>query len=221
MITKSLVLIGCFLCVTAEVQGQTGSAEVNLDAGILENALGTARVRNGALVELLESPSGSLSAPTSSSYTTGDNVLVASFAMNSNSGVAGELLESEALNVSSTPLAGYLTQGEDLFLRFYPSLLYASAPAAPTLGTTYGQVRANGSEFGDLGETGWIVPAPSTTADINYITANDGGSYSNASADAFNTVLVAVPEPNTYALLAFSFISLLGLRAWRVRRDAA
>ena len=135
--------------------------------------------------------------------------------MNYNGGTPGE----DLTNLNGLTLATYnLTAGEQILLRFYPSLTLASMPSAPTLATTYGQVRSSTveSSLGDGSETAWVVPA-SGTVDFNYITVNDpgaGGTYSNASADATNFVGpgLGVPEPSTYALMGCAASCLIGLR---------
>ncbi len=188
---------------------------LNIDAGYLKNSTGTAVVPNGMLLQLIASPSGTFSAPTSSSYITGDNVLLQNFSMNSNGG-SGETLNGTSLTLSTT-----LTTGEAVLLRFYPSLSATSAPSAPTLGTTYGQVRSSTIESGqtDTSQAPWVIPASGLTVDLLYITATDGGSYSDASAYASNVVLpAAVPEPASVIQGGIA-AGLLALCMWR-RRSA-
>ena len=202
---QTILALCCLLSSAAAVYADTSSA--SLDAGILRNTLGTAVVPNGALLQVIVSPSGTFSAPTSSSYVTGDNILIGSYAMNSNGG-AGETLQTVNFTLSATVVAG-----ESVLLRFYPSLTLANMPTAPTLSTTYGQVRSSTIEFGgtkDPTETAWVVPSASKAVDFNYITSDNGGTaaYTPASADATQTVLigVVVPEPSTYALLGCGFL---------------
>ncbi len=213
---KVLFTLACLVGSTSAAFAQ-GSA-VNIDAGLLENAVGTAVVPNGGLLQLIASPSGTFSTPTSSSYVSGDNILLASQAMNSNSGTAGETLNAFTLSFTGTPA---VVSGEALLLRFYPSLAYASMPSAPTLATTYGQVRSTTIEFGasggDASETAWVVPA-SGSADLDYITVNDGGTYANATAYATGIVGAAnVPEPSTIFLS--SVVALWGVFKLHCRRN--
>lgn len=215
---KAVSILVVLLGLAGAVQAQTVS--LHIDAGLLENTTGTAVVANGMLLQILASPSGVFSAPTSSAYVTGDNVLLGNFAMNSNSGNAGETLT----NANNLSLATFnLTVGEAVELRFYPNLSGTTVPATPTLGTTYGQVRSSTTESGqtDGSQTAWVIPAAGVTADLLYITANDGGVYSNLSAQATNIVAAAIPEPSTYALFSGGFLGLLGLCAWNRRKGLA
>ena len=210
------------------VSGRADTVTIQIDAGLLETApmlpsLQTTPEPQGGLLQLIASPSGIFGAPTSTSYVTGDNVLVQSFAMNYFSNVTGET--NNTLGAIPLSTAYYtLTAGEALTLRFYPSLTFLSMPSAPTLGTSYGQVRSSVDETFQSGQTDsaqtpWVVPA-SGDVDLYYKTVSDGGvvaadgyTYSNASAEATNIVLVglAVPEPSTYALLGFAAVLLSGL----------
>ena len=194
--------LGCIFFFGAHCALQAQSVQISIDAGLLENTLGTAPAPVGSLLQLIASPSGNFSAPTSSSYVSGDNVLIASFAMNT-SGTVGET--SNTLSGLQLMASTYtITSGEELTLRFYPGLTFASAPTSPPLATTFGQVRSDSVEFGpptDPLETAWIVPAAGSSADLNYITMSDGGTYANNTAFATGIVgLGAVPEPSTSAM---------------------
>ncbi len=205
---RVFLVLTCLLGLATVVRAQTVSFEI--DAGLLQNATGTAVEANGGLLQLIASPSGTFSAPTSSAYVTGDNVLVSSFAMNSNGGTAG-LTVNDFTNLA---LSSTLTAGESLLLRFYPNLTYASMPSSPTLATTYGQVRSSTAETGvtDPSQTGWFVPASGSTVDLEYLTvsAGHGGTYSNTSAFATGIVITGVPEPSTYAMFVCGFAGLIG-----------
>ena len=203
------------------------SVNFTIDAGMLETAAGAGVVPAGGLLQLIASPSGTFSAPTSSSYVSGDNVLLASFAMNYSSGVAGETV-NHFTGFPLTMTGSYTASaGEKVLLRYYPSLTFANMPATPALNTTYGQVRSDTIEFGASGgdprETPWVLPAAGAPGvNFDYITTNDpnGGSYSELSAEANNFVLVGmVPEPSTY-IFATGLMILTGLRAWSHRRVA-
>ncbi len=216
---RTLLAAVCLIGMVSFCRAQTVSIEVN--AGLLQNSLGTAVEPNGGLLQLLASPSGTFSAPTSTAYATGDNVLVASFAMNSNGGTAG-LTVNDFTNLLLTTSGYTLTASEPLLLRFYPNLTFAGMPAAPTLATTFGQVRSNTAETGvtDASQTGWVVPAAGSTVDLDYLTvsAGNGGTYANVTAYATGIVLVGlVPEPSTYAMFACGFAGLIGMSVWNRR----
>ena len=224
--------IACFtLASIAQAQVQ-----LNIDAGILSNTVGTAAEPIGGLLQLVASPTGNFAPATSSSYVSGDNVLVASFAMNYNSGTTGETLNNLLnLPLSSTTVAynatnGYttgvytLSTGEQIQLRFFTSSTFSIntnyTVTAPILGMTYGAVRSNTVEFGaaggDSAETPWIVPA-SGLVDLNYITSNNNGAaaYTPQSAFATNIVGAAVPEPSSLALTLGAAAGVVG---WIKRR---
>ncbi len=207
---RLLFVLACSFALAKAVNADTVS--LNINAGILENTLGTTPEPVGGLVELLASPSGTFGAPTSSSYTSGDDVLVASFAMTAYNNTPG--LFVTALNgLAITGAGSTVVAGESLILRFYPSLTYAGMPSAPTFGTTYGQVRSSTGEFGtvaDPSETGWFVPASGATVDLNYLTASAGGTYANTTAYATGLVITGVPEPSTYAMFVCGFAGLIG-----------
>ena len=217
---KIFLLLTCFFGVSSALHAQSISFEIN--AGLLENTTGTTPEPNGGLLQLIASPSGTFSAPTSTSYVTGDNVLLTSFAMNSNGGATG--YTSNDFNNFSLKTSSYtITAGEAIMLRFYPSLTLAAQPAAPTLATTYGQVRSSMAETGitDNSQTAWVIPSAGSTVDFDYVTvsAGQGGTYANTSAYATNVVLAgAIPEPSTYALLGCGLAGLIALRM-RVRRS--
>ena len=207
---KKLTILGLPLLFAAGMMyGQ--AVTLTIDAGLLENTIGTAVEPAGGLLQLIASPSGTFSAPTSTSYVTGDNVLISSFAASyTASQISGETLTTTAYPLTTSSYN--LTTGESVLLRFYPSLTAANTPASPTLGTTYGQVRSSTIEFPtDGSETAWVIPASGVAADLNYITLNDGGTYSNLSAQATNVVLAGVatgvPEPSAYVL------ALIGIAA--------
>ena len=208
---RTSLAAACLLGLASFAHAQTGTVSLKITAGLLENSAGTAVEPDGGLLQLIASPSGTFSPPTSSSYVSGDNTVVESFAMNSNGGTSG--LSVNALN--SLALSSNFTSGESLLLRFYPSLTAAGMPAAPTLGTTFGEVRSSTTEFGptvDPSETAWFVPSGGSTVDLDYVTSSAGGTYANDSAYATDIVGATVPEPSTGVLFGCGLLGLIGLR---------
>lgn len=212
---KFLILLASLLGSVSALQAQ--SVTLNIDAGQLRSALGANAEPVGGLLQLIASPSGNFSAPTSTDYVTGDNVLVSSFAMNNVGGTAETL---NALNTLPLTTSQYtLTTNEPLELRFYPNLTFSGMPASPTLGTSFGQVRSSSIEFGSSGgvptEATWVVPGSGSNVYLEYVTVSNGGTYANANAYANGVVLLgaAVPEPSVYILFAGASVGLLSLRA--------
>ena len=211
---KSLLAAVYFIGSVGAVRAQTFT--ITLNAGVLRGANGVGGEPAGGLLQLIASPSGTFSAPTSSSYVSGDNVVVESFAMNDN---GGNGFTVNTLNSIAFTTANYtLTTGESLLLRFYPSLTLTGMPSAPTLATTYGQVRSSTVEFGgttDPTETPWIVPAASANRDFDYVTTGtgvNGATYADDTAYASDVVFAAtVPEPSAYATLGCGLICLASL----------
>ena len=217
------------LCALGTIQAaHAQSVTLKIDAGSLDNQGGTAVVPTGGLLQLIASPTGTFGNPTSSSYVSGDNVLVASFAMNMNGdtgSATGEtfntLTSLPLMNTSGAVVESNYTLGgnytlstsEDLELRFYPSLTYASPPTTPPASTTFGQVRSDTIEFGSAGkvptETAWVVPSAGSTVTFEYVTISNGGTYANSTAFASGTV---VPEPSTVVPLAGLMAGVLVLR---------
>ena len=200
---RAALFLAGLLCIAAAARADT--VTIDLDAGLLENATGTAVVVKGGLLQFIASPSGTFPAPTSAAYATGDNLVLSSFAMNYNSGITGETVNARY----SLPVnAGGATSGEKVILRFYPALTLADMPAVPTAGTTYGQVRSDTVEYGSTGynggfdysETAWVLPSGGSTVDFDYITQSDGGRYADATADATD-IVAASPEPTSLLLL--------------------
>jgi hypothetical protein len=215
------MIVAAVLCWAGAANAQT--VALRIDAGLLENSTGTAPVPIGGLLQLLASPTGTFGSPTTSSFAGGNDVIVENFAMNYNSGTTGEV----TITFSSISLsAAGVSAGEDLILRWYPTLTYSVATnyqtTGPSLLTTYGQARSDTIEFSpavDPSETIWVVPAAGSTVDLDYITTSDGGSYSNTSGYAANLV-TGVPEPSTWALAGSAFGFMIALRAWSRRSGA-
>ena len=220
---KSIFILACLLSVTRAVNAQT-SVSFEINAGELQMAGGGAAVPDGALLQLIASPSGNFAAPTSGSYVGGDNVVLANFAMNSINGTGATQNDFNNFPLSTNSYT--VTSGEALLLRFYPSLTLSSEPATPTSGISYGQVRSNTIESGinDPAQAPWVVPPAGNTVDLDYLTVAAGGSYANGAngtgISSYADFTVAVPEPSTGVLFGCGLLGLLGLRM-RLRRASA
>ena len=206
MIKPFLTLV-CLLYVIGSAQA---TISINGDFGILKTANGAAVVPQGGLLQLIATPSGSISnfsAPTAGSFVSGDNIIVASFSMNYNSGVTGEttnLLTNITLQNTGASSPTMFDAGDPLLLRWYPTLTTAST--APGAGATYGQFRTDTA--GDGGNA-WITPANGTNNyAITLITVSDGGMQANTAGYANSVV---VPEPSTAAISGVGAFALLGL----------
>lgn len=217
MIKKSLVAACCLLSVASVAKS---AIVVEIDAGILRDATGTSTVPVGGLLQLIATPSGNAAnfvAPTSGSFVGGDNIVVATFAMNYVF-QPGETDNKVTLTLQNTGPSSATTfdQGDPLLLRWYPSLTTAST--VPGLGTTYGQYR---NAAGESGGIAWVTPADGSTnltpAGLNFNTLGAGGTNPETAGFATN-IVVAVPEPSTVFLLG---IGAIGVFAMLRRRATA
>ncbi len=217
--TKKYLFGLVFLCgLAGGLHADTVS--ISIDAGLLEQANGTSVVQTGALLQLIASPSATFTAPSAGSYVGGDNFVVSTFSMNTGGGTGETTNNTGTLTLTTTLFAG-----EALLLRFYPSLLTATAPASgPGAGTNYGQIRSDTIEFSttdDPNETKWVVPAAGTTnASLDYITKKDpsGGTFPdgmNGTSDGVTittfATLTVVPEPSTYMSGLLGCLTVVGV----------
>ena len=212
---KTLAIFTCML--GASGMAHAANVTVAIDAGILKNATGSANLQAGSLLELIASPvsvaspDGVFTPPTASNSVTGNDILVASFAMNNGFG-AGETQNSVTINMSTVP-AGYA-----LLLRWFSGTNYAggmnpTSPTAPSLavGTTYGEYRSDTQESDEAGLT-WFVPNTpgytyTGTTGLDFQTIAAGGSNLDQIGYAGFTPL---PEPSTY-MMALGMATLGGL----------
>jgi hypothetical protein len=214
------VIFACLLSAATPLAARA-TVSVQLDCGALKDAAGSVEPLGG-LLQLIASPIGAFSAPTSASFVTGDNVVVLSLPMNFNFGVG------ETNNVCHFSLASTgTTAGEEVQLRWYPTLtavldtttgLYDPSSTSPGLGSMYGSYRsAIGESNGKGTGTGiaWTIPADSSTLTTpggwNFVTASNGGPDLDAAGLAILTV-VPVPEPAIGVWLGAAALCLLGFR---------
>ena len=206
-------LIAVFLFVVGCSAKSQATINIEVQAGVLTNITGTTNVPVGGLLELIATPSGSVSnfaAPTPDSFVSGDNIVVASFAMNYNTGITGVTDNSFPLTLQNTLSPSSSTafdQGDPLLLRWYPSLTMSST--SPGLGTTYGQFRTDATVDGG---NAWITPADGGTATLVLFTQSVGGSQVNSTGYASNVV---VPESSSGALILIISIGAACLRRGR------
>ncbi len=168
----------------------------------------------GGLLQLIASPSGSASnfvAPSSTSFVGGDNIVVATFAMNYNSGTAGETTNNPVITLQNTGASSPTTfdAGDPLLLRWYPTLTTAST--APGAMTAYGQFR---TDLTTDGGSAWVAPANGTSNYALYlITQSIGGGQPNSAGYAGLTVgSAAVPEPSAGLLCGVGLVIAFGAR---------
>ena len=104
---KLLIAVICLAGFPHLSQADTTSFE--LDAGVLQNAAGTA-LPDGTLLQLIASPSGVYTAPTATSFTGtgGDNTIISSFGMNgqTSTGFTGEFDGTITITLTTTVVAG-------------------------------------------------------------------------------------------------------------------
>ena len=210
---KRLALCFCLITMPTLLKA---TVAVEIDAGILRNATGTSPVPVGGLLELIASPSGSaanFSAPTATSFVSGDNIVVATFAMNYavQTGETDSFVTLVLQNTTGPASATTFDAGDPLLLRWYPTLTTAST--SPGIGTTYGQFR---SDTGELGGSAWVTPADGSSISLVFNTMAAGGTHAEATGYASN-VVVSVPEPTTTGIIGGAAIGLLGLVKLRRR----
>jgi hypothetical protein len=209
-----IFLLCLFCCATAARSAQSYSDNIDIDAGYLYNATG-GYMPVGGLLQLIASPTGVFTSPTSSSFVTGNDILVESFAMNYTNG-GGTAPRAGEDAIFSAGGSNALQGGEELQLRWFPGLTMAST--SPGVGATFGAYRSDNPETGnDSNGIPWTVPyfgETLTTPDgYGFNTMLAGGSNPESAGYASFTV-TAVPEPSAYALAAWI---LVGVAAWRAR----
>jgi hypothetical protein len=192
-----------FTCATAQA-----TVTINLGGAYIYLSDGMTRAPMGSLVQLIVSTTDNVfTAPTPDSFTGGsaDDFILASFSVNLE---PGAFLQDIIVNFASFPNLG---PGDHLLLRWFPTLTPAST--APGLGTQYGQFRTDLIENGST--TNWTMPPDGQTHDLNFLTMGFGGTRPEADGAAN---LVVVPEPSTYALMAFGAVGLVVM--YRRRKQA-
>ncbi len=196
------LLIVCLLILS--VVAARATSTINLGASMLYNANGTTPMATGMLVQLILSPQANGFAPPDSSSFTGnsDDIVLASF-MTSSSGTA-----AQPIVVTYT---GAIAAGEQILLRWFPTISGSAPPSAPSAGTPYGQFRIDATENFSSGP--WTLPADGTLAyDLNFLTVAGGGTEPESAGRASLVVLAAIPEPSTFAFLVVGLAGVVFLR---------
>ena len=181
---------------------------INLGAGKLFESDGTTPVPNGALIQLIVSTGDAIfTAPTPTSFTGGssDDVVVASFMMNSFGGGPG--IFTQVVNFA---YSGSLAPGEQMMLRWWP-LISGTSATSPGTGASYGQFRTDNVE--NSSNIAWITPSDGSNVNLFFLTGTIGGVEPNSAGVANLTV---VPEPSPFACVGAGLAALV---VWqRVRR---
>jgi hypothetical protein len=201
--------------VLAGISGASAHAAaitLNLSAGQLSLPDGQP-IPDGSLVQLVVSTADtSFTSPradaTGLSFVGGslDDVVVASFAMNSASGGApGVFSRPIILEYTQTFDGKTIGAGMPLMLRWWPNLTTSSNNASSDLSRTFGEFRRD--TIDDFSDINWTLPGAPSTKGLNVLTPAFGGNTPAASLRA-----TAVPEPTTGAML------LLGIASLALRR---
>ena len=196
LLTFTLALIGLGIAANAAVT-------IAIDAGQLLNdssvglTSGTSQIdHSGDLVLLVDSPSGTWGSPGVGSYVSGDNFIVAAFAMNQNNGT-NEL--AAAVNFAATA-------GQSLAIYWFDSITYGNylASTTPSIGTYWNYYHAVGTPDG--GDP-WTVPSAGSNVNFNFWTNSAGGGSQPNSAGVASQQVPA-PEPSSIALLGSGLLML-------------
>ncbi len=193
------------LLMTAAPVGAT--VTINLEAAVLFQSDGTTAIPMDSLIQLVASTTDSaVTLPSTTSFTGGsaDDVILASFGSN-NAGGPGSFLQPIIFS-----LTGNLNTGDELMLRWWPSLTVSSS--TPGTGATFGQFRTDAVENGS--NIAWVVPADGSTVDLNFKDLAFGGTEPNSAGTAsFSTT--AVPETSTVLCAGLCAVLLLAHAARR------
>ena len=160
---------------------------------------------SGLAILVASTLDSSFGGPSSTTYATGDDIVVGAWDLTGGFNTAGVLTKG----VSTTP-TGNWNAGDFLQLYWFPTLTLAqyNASTPPGNNTPYGQYRdpatVTALESGKGGDL-WITPGASGTFNLKFFTSdastlvplNSGLSPASAGLANFTTV----PEPSAYAAI--------------------
>jgi hypothetical protein len=184
----------------ASASAHAAAITLNLSAGQLSQPNGQP-IPDGSLIQLVVSTQdASFSDPTALSFVGGsaDDVVVASFAMNSASGGApGVFSRPIVLEYNNLFDGKNIGAGMPIMLRFWPTLTTSATNPGAGLGTV-GQFRRDTVD--DFSDINWTLPGAPSTRGLNALTATFGGNTPSSA-------LTATPEPTAGAMLALGALS--------------
>lgn len=202
---KKPLLLALVLALAASAHAQT-IVTFNFFLGVLSDSGGTA-VSDGSVVQFIVSPDSTFGAPTSSSFVSGNDVILATRAVDSSTGGAPGVVYVAISNIDLA--AAGITGGSFIAVRWFPTL--GIAAVQPGNSTPYGQ-------WSYANDPSWVVPTSSGVTDFAFQTASAyGGPNPDTVGRTTQTTPAAIPEPSTYAALAG--LAALGAAIWRKRRN--
>lgn len=189
------ILLTITLLVTALAARAQTTLTIDITLGELRTS-GGSPIANNSLLQLIASSDTTFAAPTSTSFVSGNDTLVASLAFDSSTyfDLAGYMQLTQIVNVGTTPITG-----QYLLVRWFPALTTLSS--TPGAGAAYGQ-------YGYPNSTQWVAPSAGGTLTL------DATSIPAPNANA--SLTTPIPEPSTYAALA----GLLALTFAAARRSS-
>lgn len=180
-------LLSSLFVLAAALPSQAGIT-LNLGAGQLSQFDGSPLPDN-SLIQLIVSTTDSVfSLPDTTKFVAGDDLLLASFGLNSSTTGTPGVFTAEI----RFDLINGVTTGDQLLLRWFE---LPSDSVTASAGTRYGQIRLDAAVDGSIP---WTVPADGGTYDLIFLTVNAGGSSPDALGFASSVV---IPEPSTYAAI--------------------
>lgn len=171
---------------------------------------------DGALIQIIASTQdATFNAPTATAFVSGDDVIIASFTVDSvSSGVAGGVVAQ--LNIADyTTYSASFSVNDPLAVRWFPSLTTSSTVPGST---SYGHFSSSSVLSGS--DIAWLAPADAGgTYTLNLLSTDFSGETPVAQMRANLSTAGAIPEPSSFAALAG--LAMLGVAGMRKRRSAA